>query len=80
MNPKRVWLIPTLICVLSSALIVIIFLNACPGILDDRETFLRNIEDPDSCGMKWLWGIYCPSYTRISPYGFGMYAAYLHLR
>ena len=32
-----------------------------------------------SCGSLYDKGIYKPSPTRISPYGFGMHAAYLFL-
>ena len=60
-----------------------ILYNICPDakhITDLTEIPTRERKEGELfCGEKYWVYIYEKTYTRMSPYGFGMYAAFIHV-
>lgn len=76
---KKVWLIPAVMCVISTILCFIVLGVGCPEVWTDGKWSLKRESIGMSCGSLYDKGVYKPSPTRISPYGFGMFCAYLFL-
>lgn len=76
---KKVWLIPAGMCLVSTIFCFIVLGVGCPEAWSDGDWSKKREEIGMSCGALYDKGIYKPSPTRISPYGFGMFAAYLFL-
>lgn len=72
-NGKAIYA-PIVLAIVSLYLRAILFWKNCPGMLEKGTGPL----DP-TCMAGFMTAIYTQTYTRMGPYGFGMYAAYVHL-
>lgn len=76
---KRIWLIPAVMCLISTACCFIVLGIGCPDAFNDGDWDKFRPAIGMNCGALYDVGIYKPMPTRVSPYGFGMYVAYLYL-
>ena len=67
MDTARVWIIPALVCMISTFLNWYITLRVFPDILDDVQD---KWDEKDE--INFFYQLYMPTYCRISPYLFGM--------
>ena len=73
-NPKKPWLMPLVFCLISIALNITYSLSLNSNSFWDANTFAVGRKDSD---IYWQ-EIYQKTYTRMSPYIAGMYAAYIY--
>lgn len=86
-NGKNLWVIPVILFVVSTLLNFGINWFVCPDMLRTNNVWLDQCDfmpaDPakecKACTYKWFMSIYFQTPTRMSPYGFGMLAAFEHL-
>lgn len=76
---KNVWLIPAVMCLISTACCFTVLGIGCPEAFHDGDWSKERKAIGMSCGELYDHGIYKPMPTRVSPYGFGMFVAYLYL-
>lgn len=72
---RRPWLIPLIILLISTICNGITNLTACPDFF--KLDFLMWSQE---CHQSYMNTVYVRTYNRMTPYGFGMYAAFIHLR
>ena len=90
-NGKNLWLIPLVLCVVSTILNFVILYWKCPLFVSNSEVNTSSCfidpTDPDNgkdtcigCSYIYMKNLYIQTYTRMSPYGFGILAAFCHVR
>ena len=73
---ERAWLVPLSIFVVSTALNFVLTQAYCPDFLSEKN----HVAIGKQCDNVLFQNVYITAYCRISPYVFGMYAAWLHLQ
>lgn len=85
---KHAWLVPFMLFLINTICHYAIIYNICPGATKVTDLTLspeqRNppeLREPGTlvCNEKYFYYIYEKTYTRMSPYGFGMFAAFIHV-
>jgi len=83
----KVWKAPVALFVISTLCNALIILYNCPQILNNRSVWYGKekceelkIEGCGTCDAFYMPQLYIKTYTRMSPYAFGIWTAYLHLK
>jgi hypothetical protein len=74
MKSSKVWMVPFAMCLISSICNIVLTQHTAPAFYETGEW-----DGEAPYAVKHFYQVYMATYCRMSPYGFGMLAAYKHL-